>query len=129
MAQQQRRPQATPNSIPVAAPPEDVATLEPEPVGITLEAADSASAVVPTDLGVVETKEQPRPQNPLVAVPKGIILRENDPISIDGMDMGQWVIVKQDVFREVYPRGTKRPSYFLLYSRGQRVLKSTLIKK
>lgn len=131
MAQQRRRTQVAPNSIPVAAPPEDDGIDVPAPVvtGIMLEAPEPASAVIPTDTGIVETKEQPQPQRPVVGVPRGIILGQNDPVSIDGLDMGTFIIVKQDVYREVYPRGTKRPSYFLLYTRGQQIPKSTLIKK
>jgi len=130
MAQQRRRPQA-PNSIPVAVPPDDDDIIESEPAitGITMEAPEATSAVIPTDVGIVSTKEQPQPQRPVVGVPRGIILRDDEPVTIDGIDMGTFVIVKQDVYREVYPRGTKRPSYFLLYTRGQQVPKSTLVKK
>ena len=42
--------------------------------------------------------------------------------------MGQEVLVTQDVYRITWPVGTKRPSYILLYSRGTKVLKSTLAK-
>lgn len=126
MAQQRRRPQA-PNSIPVAAPPDD--ELLPEPVDVVVEAPEPSSAAIPTDVGIVETKEQPQPERRLVAVPDGIILRDGEPVTIDGMDMGQFIVVKRDVYREVYPRGTRRPSYYLLYHRGQQVLKSTLVRK
>jgi hypothetical protein len=123
MAQQRRRPQA-PNSIPVAAPPEEeaVPTIE-----ATLQEPEESSPVIPTTVGMVETKEQPA--RPLVAVPKGLILKQDDPITIDGLDMGQFVIVKQDIYREVYPYGSRRPSYYLLYHRGQQVPKSMLVKK
>lgn len=118
---QRRKPQA-PNSIPVAAPPEgEVVDGDSIP--------EAKSAVIPTPVGIVETKEQPQPQTPIEGAPPGLILRNGEDVVIDGMDMGQFVIVKQDVYREVYPRGTKRPSYFLLYHRGQRVLKSTLVRK
>jgi hypothetical protein len=90
---------------------------------------EDKSAVIPTPVGIVETKEQPQPQRPAENAPPGLILRNGEDVTIDGMDMGQFVIVKQDVYREVYPRGTRRPSYFLLYHRGQRVLKSTLVRK
>ena len=89
-------------------------------------------AVKAADVGIVETKEAPQPTRPVYdtrePAPKGIVLGPDDPVKIEGDDMGQEVLVTQDVYRITWPVGTKRPSYILLYSRGKKVLKSTLAK-
>ena len=89
-------------------------------------------AVKTADVGIVETKEAPQPANPVYEsrepAPKGIILGPDDPVKIEGDDLGQEVLVTQDVYRITWPGGTKRPSYILLYPRGTKVLKSTLAK-
>lgn len=89
-------------------------------------------AVKTADVGIVETKEAPQPTSPVYETrepaPKGIILGPNDPVKIEGDDLGQEVLVTQDVYRLTWPGGTKRPSYILLYPRGAKVLKSTLAK-
>lgn len=99
--------------------------VEPEPV-VVKEAPVTVSKKVSTDLGVVDTKEEPRPYTPHWTAPNGLILQANDPIKIEADDHGTYVVVKQDVYREVYPTNSKRPSYFLLYNKGAHVLKSTL---
>lgn len=83
------------------------------------------------DVGVVETKEAPQPVIPAAyasrePAPKGIILGPDDPVRIEGDDLGQEVLITQDVYRMVFPGSSKRPSYVLLYPRGAKVLKSTL---
>ena len=92
---------------------------------------DLESKSVDTDFGVVETKELPQPvmyEQRREGEPNGLILRGDEPIRIEGKDDGVEIIVKRDVFREVYPSGTRRPTYILLYAKGTRVLKSVLTK-
>lgn len=96
---------------------------EPEPVK---ESPVKASKTISTDMGTVETKEEPQPFTPHWSAPDGLILQADDAIKIEGDDYGTYVVVKRDVYREVYPNGAKRPSYFLLYAKGTQVLKSTL---
>lgn len=42
------------------------------------------------------------------------------------VDSDVFVVVKEDVYREFYPEGCKRPSYQLLFHKGQQVLRSKL---
>ena len=101
--------------------------VEPEPTPEPVkEAPVTASKTISTDVGPVETKEEPQPFTPHWTAPDGLILREGEDIRLEADDYGTYVIVKRDVYREVYPRGAKRPSYFLLYAKGSQVLKSTL---
>lgn len=99
---------------------------------VKTSAPKRSRAVKTTDVGIVETKEAPRPDistyDHREPAPKGIILGPNDPVKIEGEDLGQEVLVTQDVYRMTWPGGTRRPSYILLYPRGARVLKSTLAK-
>lgn len=89
-------------------------------------------AVKTADVGIVETKEAPQPVVPAYAsrepAPKGIIIGPNDPVKIEGDDLGHEVLITQDVYRMVFPGSSKRPSYILLYPRGAKVLKSTLAR-
>ena len=111
----------------MVVPKESVQEDAQEPV----QAPKRTRAVKTQDVGVVETKEQPKPvvQEDYLSrepAPKGVILGPNDPVKIEGDDLGQEVLVTQDVYRMVFPGSSKRPSYILLYPRGARVLKSTL---
>ena len=140
MAQQRRRPQApvAPSSIPVAAPPVDVdvvdeapafaPTYNEPPVDSPSDGPEQASRMISTPVGVVMTKEAPQPSHSRVTPPKGLILKMDEPLRIEGIDMGQFIVVKQDTYREVLTYGAKRPTYVLLYRRGMQVLKSTLIQ-
>ena len=92
------------------------------------EPKQKASKTIATDIGPVETKEQPRPVIRDEGAPSGMILEPDEPIRLEGDDAGIAVIVRRDVYRKYYPRGTKRPSYMLLYKSGARVLKSTLMQ-
>lgn len=137
-----------PGSIPVAAPPEEPsegpvtpvaapeAVADPEPPAQP-ETAPEAVVAPPADVVdpaplLVETKIQPHPQmrsqDVREGVPNGLILGPDDPIRLEGEDTGTEVIVSRDVYRKVYPRNTKRPTYILLYPRGTRVVKSTLVR-
>jgi hypothetical protein len=84
------------------------------------------------EIPVVETKVQPHDETPAYRVregePKGLILGPDDPVRLTGKDTGTEVIVDQDIFRRVYPRNTKRPTYILLYPKGMKVAKSTLTR-
>lgn len=89
---------------------------------------------VKSEVGVVETKEEPQPmhQQAIVhthreGVPDGLILGPNEPIRVEGDDMGTFVVVKQDTYRETYPLRSKRPSYVLVYTKGTQILKSRLV--
>ena len=108
---------------PVVEPEPEMVEVVPE---VVVEAPKKVSKAITTDLGVVETKEEPKPFTPHWTAPNGLILQANEPIRIEADDCGNYVVVKRDVYREVYPSGAKRPSYFLLYSKGSQVLKSTL---
>jgi hypothetical protein len=94
---------------------------------IVVEAPVRQSKTIATEVGPVTTKEAPRPENPLDGVPDGLILEPNEPLRIEGDDMGNIVIVKRDIYRKTFPRRASRPSYVLVYPRGARVLKSTLV--
>lgn len=51
-------------------------------------------------------------------VPEGRILEEGEDYTFEGEQVGNMVIVKEDVYRRVIPRGAKRPSYILLARAG-----------
>lgn len=53
--------------------------------------------------------------------PKGKIIKEGEDVSFEGEQVGDQIIVKEDVYREVFPRGTKRPHYVLLAAAGTAV--------
>lgn len=53
-----------------------------------------------------------------VAEPKGRILRNGEATTFSGEVVGNTVIVKEDVYREVYPFRSKRPTYVLVYAAG-----------
>ena len=93
---------------------------------VTGQAEEAPAPEIP----VVETKVQPHDERPAYDVregePKGLILGPNDPIRLTGKDTGVEVIIDQDIFRRVYPRNTKRPTYILLYPKGMKVAKTTL---
>ena len=112
-------------SFVVEPEPEVVEVVEPEPE-VVAKAPRRASKAITTDLGTVETKEEPKPFVPHWTAPNGLILQADEPVRIEADDHGNYVVVKRDVYREVYPVNSKRPSYFLLYSKGSQVLKSTL---
>lgn len=101
----------------------DTPTPEPE---VPVDAPVEASRTVSTPAGPVETKEAPQPSYRPEGAPNGLILKQGDPVRLEGEDAGIAVIVKRDVYREVYPSNSRRPSYVLVYPRGARVLKSTL---
>lgn len=60
------------------------------------------------------------------SIPSGLILGPKEPLRIEGESDGLDVIVSRDIYRVVYPGGSKRPSFVLLHPRGARILKSTL---
>jgi hypothetical protein len=124
-------PSDTPDSVvlPAIEKEIEIVVAEPEIIEVVMPARkEKAPRAVATDIGVVETKEAPRPAYRDEGAPSGMILEPNEPIRLEGEDAGIAVIVKRDVYRKFYPRGTKRPSYMLLYKSGSRVLKSTLMQ-
>jgi hypothetical protein len=80
---------------------------------------------VKTEIGPVETKEQPQPYIHEVA-PSGLILEANEPVRVEGEVVGHEVVVSRPVYRRVFPPSAKRPSYLLVYPSGARVPKSIL---
>lgn len=62
------------------------------------------------------------------AEPNGHIIRVGEDIVIPGDDMGNSIIVTEDVYREVIPRNCIRSSYILLYTKGTVVPKFALTK-
>lgn len=115
------------NDIPFVVEEESIVVeaVEPEPK-VAAKAPRKASKTITTDLGTVETKEEPQPFIPHWTAPNGLILEASEPVRIEADDCGTYVVVRRDVYREVYPANSKRPSYFLLYNKGAKVLKSTL---
>lgn len=119
----------TPDSVvlPAIEKEIEIVAAEPENIELVIPAPKvKASRAVATDIGVVETKEAPRPVYRDENAPNGMIIEEGEPIRLEGEDDGVAIIVKRDVYRRYYPRGTTRPSYMLLYKSGSRILKSTL---
>ena len=80
---------------------------------------------VKADVGTVETKEEPQPLRE--GVPDGLILGPNEPLRVEGDDNGVSIVVRRDIYREVYPLRAKRPSYVLMYAKGTEILKSRLV--
>lgn len=91
------------------------------------ETKEPKPRTVKSEVGVVETKEQPQPVQHREGVPDGIILGPKEPIRIEGDDNGTSIIVKTDIYRETYPPRAKRPSYVLVYAKGTEILKSRLV--
>jgi len=58
--------------------------------------------------------------------PKGRILREGEETQFSGTIVGNMAVVDEDVYREVYPFRSKRPSYILVYVKGTAVPLNTL---
>lgn len=53
------------------------------------------------------------------AVPSGRILRGDEPFTFEGERVGDVVVCTENVYREVFYTGTKRPSYVIVARRGQ----------
>jgi dsDNA-specific endonuclease/ATPase MutS2 len=62
------------------------------------------------------------------AEPNGHIIHLGEEITVPGDDMGNAVVVSEDVYREVLPRNSKRSSFILLYTKGTVVPKFALKK-
>lgn len=96
-------------------------------------AAKKTSRKVATpDTGIIETKEEPRPEPVMPpahreeGAPNGIILESGESLVIEGDDDGTYVTVSRDVYRKITPYNARRPTYILLYPRGAKILKSKL---
>lgn len=59
--------------------------------------------------------------SPEEGAPQGKILGPDDDVSFDGEQVGNMVLVKENVYRKVTPLGSNRPSYVLLYRKGTQV--------
>lgn len=55
---------------------------------------------------------------PEEAEPDGLILDPDEPVRFEGDHEGNMVRVSRDVYRKVYPRGTNKPTYILLYKKN-----------
>lgn len=66
----------------------------------------------------METKKDRRE-----GVPPGRILQMGEPDRFEATDMGSFIRVDEDVYREVYPRSTKRPHFILLHRKGEEIPK------
>ena len=53
------------------------------------------------------------------AVPQGRILRGDEPFTFEGTQVADVVVCTENVYREVFYAGTKRPSYVIIARRGQ----------
>jgi hypothetical protein len=61
--------------------------------------------------------------------PDGIIIRAGEPVQVEGHEVNGGVIPDRDVYREVFPRRSKRPTYVLLYRAGATIPRSLLVKQ
>ncbi len=103
----------------------------PEPEVVKPAKPRTSRKVDTPDTGVIETKEEPQPApvfrtDHREGVPNGLIIGQHDPLMLEGDDDGISITVTRDVYRKVYPYGSRRPSYILLYPRGAKVAKSLL---
>ena len=62
------------------------------------------------------------------AEPNGHVIHIGEEITVPGDDLGNSIMVTEDVYREVIPRNSVRPSYILLYTKGTVVPKHILTK-
>ena len=62
------------------------------------------------------------------AEPNGHVIHIGEEITVPGDDLGNSIVVAEDVYREVIPRNSVRPSYILLYTKGTVVPKHILTK-
>jgi hypothetical protein len=58
---------------------------------------------------------------PTEPAPEGRILNMGDPLKFEGEQIGELVVVKEDVYRKVIPRGATTPTYVLLFRKGAHV--------
>lgn len=73
------------------------------------------------------THWQSTPYRAGVSAPQNArILKQDEDVTFDGEQIGNMVVVKEDVYREVYPYNSKRPSYVLVYSKGTQIPANTL---
>lgn len=56
--------------------------------------------------------------NSVVQEPDGLILEADEEARFEGVEVGGQVVVKENVYRKVYPRGAKYPNYIKLYDAG-----------
>ena len=60
--------------------------------------------------------------------PKGHIIRVGEEITVPGDDLGNAIRTTEDVYREVFPRNSKRPSFILLFPKNTIVPKHAVRK-
>ena len=60
--------------------------------------------------------------------PKGHIIKAGDPLTFPGEEVSGGVMTTCDVYREIILRGSKTPTYTLLYRKGTLVAKTALNK-
>lgn len=53
--------------------------------------------------------------------PEGIILDQNEPLRLEGEEVGGFLVLKEAHYRKVVPFRSKRPTYILLYAAGTQI--------
>lgn len=61
------------------------------------------------------------PTAPTEGAPEGRILEADEELAFDGEEVGNMVVVKENVYRKIVARGSKRTSYVMLYRKGSMV--------
>lgn len=77
----------------------------------------------PVDQNTANVKWGVRPPE---GKPKGKILGPDEEVTFDGDESGNFVTVKEDVYREVYSYSSNRPSYVLLFRAGSQIPLTTV---
>lgn len=70
-------------------------------------------------------REVPKNDN-RVRPPNGRIIEPGEPVTIEGIEKGETIIIKENTWQKFYPFGSSRPSYKLLYRANQRIPKSRM---
>lgn len=85
------------------------------------EEPDTSTAGSGRNLGNVDTATNPN---------KGVFLKATDTLDVDKItadaDESPVVVIKEDVWEEFYPMGSRRPSSRLVFTKGQVVPKATI---
>lgn len=60
--------------------------------------------------------------------PSGRVIKAGEPVTLESADVDTdaFVVVKEDVYQEFYPENSRRPSYRLLFHKGQTVARSAV---
>lgn len=108
---------------------------DPEALAILGEDKDTTMARSVVDVDATPERESAEPATPVddatasiqwkgvpeEGVPDGIILEPDEDLYFEGDQNGNMITVTKNVYRKVFPRGCKKPSYTLLYRKGTQV--------